>query len=167
MPRWLASGLPDLHGYWGILVDRYEEMLENYNASFGDHRWPVVTHFVGCKPCDKFGDYLVEHCLKQRDMAFNFGDNQILQITNLCEQARDEVRDRQMVGFWDKEAVDPQLRENGFPRCSRYPAADSGHLVPMKAYPLAHPVRTHLMLVHNQASIRGTKAILNGDRTSF
>ncbi|GAB2266643.1 Xyloglucan 6-xylosyltransferase 2 [Dionaea muscipula] len=46
-----------LHGYWGILVDRYEEMIENYHPGLGDHRWPLVTHFVGCKPCGKFGDY--------------------------------------------------------------------------------------------------------------
>ncbi|TKY61790.1 Xyloglucan 6-xylosyltransferase 1 [Spatholobus suberectus] len=69
-----------LHGYWGILVDRYEEMIQNYRPGFGDHRWPLVTHFVGCKPCGKFGDYPVERCLKQMDRAFNFGDNQILQI---------------------------------------------------------------------------------------
>ncbi|KAL3648695.1 Xyloglucan 6-xylosyltransferase 2 [Castilleja foliolosa] len=69
-----------LHGYWGILVDKYEEMIENYHPGFGDHRWPLVTHFVGCKPCGKFGDYPVERCLKQMDRAFNFGDDQILQM---------------------------------------------------------------------------------------
>ncbi|KAK7295612.1 hypothetical protein RJT34_18523 [Clitoria ternatea] len=69
-----------LHGYWGVLVDRYEEMIKNYHPGFGDHRWPLVTHFVGCKPCGKFGDYPVERCLKQMDRAFNFGDNQILQV---------------------------------------------------------------------------------------
>ncbi|KAL0368235.1 UNVERIFIED_CONTAM: Xyloglucan 6-xylosyltransferase 2 [Sesamum calycinum] len=30
-----------LHGYWGILVDRYEEMIENYHPGLGDHRWPL------------------------------------------------------------------------------------------------------------------------------
>ncbi|KAL8481546.1 hypothetical protein ACS0TY_027886 [Phlomoides rotata] len=69
-----------LHGYWGILVDRYEEMIENYHPGFGDHRWPLVTHFVGCKPCGKFGDYPVERCLKQMERAFIFADNQILQM---------------------------------------------------------------------------------------
>lgn len=69
-----------LHGYWGIVVDRYEEMIENYHPGLGDHRWPLVTHFVGCKPCGKFGDYPVERCLRQMDRAFNFGDNQILQM---------------------------------------------------------------------------------------
>ncbi|KAI6704459.1 hypothetical protein NL676_007421 [Syzygium grande] len=56
-----------LHGYWGILVDRYEEMIENYHPGLGDHRWPLVTHFVGCNRCGKFGDYPVERCLKQMD----------------------------------------------------------------------------------------------------
>ena len=69
-----------LHGYWGILVDRYEEMIENHKPGYGDHRWPLVTHFVGCKPCAKFGDYPVERCLKQMDRAFNFADNQIMQM---------------------------------------------------------------------------------------
>ncbi|OAY66655.1 putative glycosyltransferase 2, partial [Ananas comosus] len=69
-----------LHGYWGILVHRYEEMIENHRPGLGDHRWPLVTHFVGCKPCAKFGYYPVERCLKQMDRAFNFGDNQILQM---------------------------------------------------------------------------------------
>ncbi|KAF6988243.1 hypothetical protein CFC21_005811, partial [Triticum aestivum] len=86
-----------LHGYWGILVDRYEEMLENYQPGLGDHRWPLVTHFVGCKPCSKFGDYPVERCLKQMDRAFNFGDNQVLHMygfehKSLCEQEDQEVR---------------------------------------------------------------------------
>ncbi|KAM1195211.1 hypothetical protein ACFX13_022244 [Malus domestica] len=69
-----------LHGYWGILVDKYEEMIENHHPGLGDHRWPLVTHFVGCKPCGKFGDYPVERCLKQMDRAYNFGDNQVLQM---------------------------------------------------------------------------------------
>lgn len=35
-----------LHGYWGILVDHYEELMQNYHPGLGDHRWPLVTHFV-------------------------------------------------------------------------------------------------------------------------
>ncbi|PRQ39185.1 putative xyloglucan 6-xylosyltransferase [Rosa chinensis] len=60
--------------------ERYEEFIENYHPGLGDHRWPLVTHFVGCKPCGKFGDYPVERCLKQMDRAYNFGDNQVLQM---------------------------------------------------------------------------------------
>ncbi|KAH8934320.1 hypothetical protein BDL97_18G077000 [Sphagnum fallax] len=69
-----------LHGYWAILVDHYEEMMEKYHPGLGDHRWPFVTHFVGCKPCSKVGDYSVDRCLTQMERAFNFGDNQILEM---------------------------------------------------------------------------------------
>jgi xyloglucan 6-xylosyltransferase len=69
-----------LHGYWAILVDHYEEMMEKYHPGLGDHRWPFVTHFVGCKPCSKVGDYSLDRCLTQMERAFNFGDNQILEM---------------------------------------------------------------------------------------
>ncbi|KAL3678107.1 hypothetical protein R1sor_021063 [Riccia sorocarpa] len=68
-----------LHGYWVILVERYEEMMEKYHPGLGDDRWPFVTHFVGCKPCGSYGDYAVERCLKQMERAFNFADNQVLE----------------------------------------------------------------------------------------
>ncbi|KAL6013545.1 putative xyloglucan 6-xylosyltransferase 5 [Asimina triloba] len=69
-----------LHGYWAGLVDRYEEMMEKYHPGLGDERWPFVTHFVGCKPCGSYGDYPVERCLSSMERAFNFADNQVLQI---------------------------------------------------------------------------------------
>ncbi|KAL8481547.1 hypothetical protein ACS0TY_027887 [Phlomoides rotata] len=82
-----------LHGYWGILVEGYEELMENFRPGYGDHRWPLVTHFVGCKPCGKFGvDYSVEKCLKQMDRAFNFADNQILQIYGFAHKTLDDRR---------------------------------------------------------------------------
>ncbi|KAL2641918.1 hypothetical protein R1flu_009505 [Riccia fluitans] len=68
-----------LHGYWVILVEKYEEMMEKYHPGLGDDRWPFVTHFVGCKPCGSYGDYAVERCLNQMERAFNFADNQVLQ----------------------------------------------------------------------------------------
>ncbi|KAJ0601968.1 putative xyloglucan 6-xylosyltransferase [Helianthus annuus] len=85
-----------LHGYWGILVDRYEEFIANYHPGLGDHRWPLVTHFVGCKPCGKFGDYPVERCLKQMDRAFNFGDNQILQMYGFTHKSLASRRVKQI-----------------------------------------------------------------------
>ncbi|MQM03122.1 hypothetical protein Taro_035897, partial [Colocasia esculenta] len=91
-----------LHGYWGILVDRYEEMIENYHPGLGDHRWPLVTHFVGCKPCGKFGDYPVERCLKQMDRAFNFGDNQILQIYGFTHKSLASRRVKRIRNETDK-----------------------------------------------------------------
>jgi xyloglucan 6-xylosyltransferase len=69
-----------LHGYWVILVERYEAMMaEHHPGSYGDDRWPFVTHFVGCKPCGSYGDYAVERCIAQMERAFNFGDNQVLE----------------------------------------------------------------------------------------
>ncbi|KAG2406588.1 hypothetical protein LR48_Vigan03g285600 [Vigna angularis] len=99
-----------LHGYWGILVDKYEEMIENYHPGLGDHRWPLVTHFVGCKPCGKFGDYPVERCLKQMDRAFNFGDNQILQIygfthKSLASKEVKRIREETSNPLEDKDEV--------------------------------------------------------------
>jgi xyloglucan 6-xylosyltransferase len=69
-----------LHGYWVSIVDMYEEVMEKYHPGYGDHRWPFVTHFVGCKPCGSYGDYAVERCLNQMERAFNFADNQVLEI---------------------------------------------------------------------------------------
>jgi xyloglucan 6-xylosyltransferase len=68
-----------LHGYWVILVERYEEMMANNKPGLGDDRWPFVTHFVGCKPCGSYGDYDVNRCINQMDRAFNFADNQVLE----------------------------------------------------------------------------------------
>jgi xyloglucan 6-xylosyltransferase len=67
-----------LHGYWVILVDNYENYMANSKPGYGDHRWPFVTHFVGCKPCGNEASYGMQRCLKQMERAFNFGDNQIL-----------------------------------------------------------------------------------------
>jgi xyloglucan 6-xylosyltransferase len=70
-----------LHGFWVILTEKYEEYMQNFRPGFGDHRWPFVTHFVGCKYCSgSFGDYDRERCITQMDRAFNFADNQVLQI---------------------------------------------------------------------------------------
>ncbi|KAL2610264.1 hypothetical protein R1flu_028837 [Riccia fluitans] len=68
-----------LHGYWVILVESFEKLMEKYHPGLGDERWPFVTHFVGCKPCHgNAGDYTAERCTKQMERAFNFADNQIL-----------------------------------------------------------------------------------------
>lgn len=29
--------------------------MDKYHPGHGDHRWPLITHFVGCKPCSKVG----------------------------------------------------------------------------------------------------------------
>ncbi|KAL7098862.1 hypothetical protein ACP275_09G045300 [Erythranthe tilingii] len=82
--RWMSKVFVEnsfyLHGFWEGLVDRYEEMIEKYHPGLGDERWPFVTHFVGCKPCGSYGDYPVERCLKSMERAFNFADNQVLNL---------------------------------------------------------------------------------------
>ncbi|KAL8056984.1 hypothetical protein ABFX02_04G154000 [Erythranthe guttata] len=82
--RWMEKVFVEnsyyLHGFWEGLVDRYEEMIEKYHPGLGDERWPFVTHFVGCKPCGSYGDYPVERCLKSMERAFNFADNQVLNL---------------------------------------------------------------------------------------
>ncbi|XP_026423274.1 xyloglucan 6-xylosyltransferase 2-like [Papaver somniferum] len=81
-----------LHGFWDIIVDRYEEMVEKYHPGLGDDRWPLVTHFVGCKPCGKYASYPMDKCLKQMDRAFNFGDNQILKMLGFTHKPLDSWR---------------------------------------------------------------------------
>ncbi|KAL2642553.1 hypothetical protein R1flu_010140 [Riccia fluitans] len=77
-----------LHGYWVILVEKFEQMMEKYHPGLGDDRWPFVTHFVGCKPCKKnSGDYSNVRCFKEMERAFNFADNQVLQRYGLQHAA--------------------------------------------------------------------------------
>ncbi|XP_021859674.2 probable xyloglucan 6-xylosyltransferase 3 [Spinacia oleracea] len=72
-----------LHGFWLGLVDKYEENVEKYHSGLGDERWPFVTHFVGCKPCNSFRDYPFEKCFKSMERAFNFADDQVLKLYGL------------------------------------------------------------------------------------
>ncbi|CAM6128321.1 unnamed protein product [Calypogeia fissa] len=80
-----------LHGYWVILVERFEEMMEKSHPGLGDETWPFVTHFVGCKPCNpsfaNVGEAELARCMAQMERAFNFGDNQILEHYGLQHQA--------------------------------------------------------------------------------
>ncbi|CAM6128320.1 unnamed protein product [Calypogeia fissa] len=80
-----------LHGYWMILVERFEEMMEKSHPGLGDETWPFVTHFVGCKPCKpsfaNIGEAELARCMAQMERAFNFGDNQILEHYGLQHQA--------------------------------------------------------------------------------
>lgn len=87
-----------LHGYWTEWVDKFEEMMmmeksyrpgslggddeeEQQQKQQRQHRWPLVTNFVGCNLCsESAADYPVKQCVKQMEKAFNFGDNQILDI---------------------------------------------------------------------------------------
>ncbi|OEL35667.1 putative glycosyltransferase 4 [Dichanthelium oligosanthes] len=68
-----------LHGYWAAIVDRYEEMRRNWTPGPGGERWPLVTHFVGCKPCGgEYASYDAARCRRGMERALNFADDQIL-----------------------------------------------------------------------------------------
>lgn len=70
-----------LHGYWKGIVDRYEEMRSKWRPGLGDDRWPLVTHFVGCKPCGEQGaSYEASPCRQGMERALNFADDQILKL---------------------------------------------------------------------------------------
>ena len=43
---------------------RYEELQDKYHPGHGDERWPLITHFVGCKPCGKMVKGDEEHTRK-------------------------------------------------------------------------------------------------------
>jgi xyloglucan 6-xylosyltransferase len=70
-----------LHGYWKGIVDRYEELRSKWRPGLGDDRWPLVTHFVGCKPCGGQGaSYDAAECRRGMERALNFADDQILNL---------------------------------------------------------------------------------------
>nr|CAB3463078.1 unnamed protein product [Digitaria exilis] len=95
-----------LHGLWMELVDKYEKAMEKHHPGYGDDRWPFVTHFAGCKPCNggkhntssggggrhsrattgtsmkgggNSSDEL-DRCVRGMERAFNFADNQVLRL---------------------------------------------------------------------------------------
>jgi xyloglucan 6-xylosyltransferase len=78
-----------LHGYWKAIVDRYEEMRSKWRPGLGDDRWPLVTHFVGCKPCGEPNGASYEAALCRRGMerALNFADDQILKLYGFQHQS--------------------------------------------------------------------------------
>jgi xyloglucan 6-xylosyltransferase len=73
-----------LHGFWVEIVDKYEEMRRRYRTTpvaGGGERWPLVTHFVGCKPCGgQYASYDAGQCRRGMERALNFADDQILRL---------------------------------------------------------------------------------------
>uniref|UniRef100_A0A0D3FHJ4 Uncharacterized protein n=1 Tax=Oryza barthii TaxID=65489 RepID=A0A0D3FHJ4_9ORYZ len=88
----------NLHGFWADIVDRYEEMRRQWRRpGLGDDRWPLITHFVGCKPCG--GDdasYDGERCRRGMDRAFNFADDQILELYGFAHESLDTMAVRRV-----------------------------------------------------------------------
>ncbi|CAI5953314.1 unnamed protein product, partial [Closterium sp. NIES-64] len=68
-----------LHGFWGIFVDKLEQIAAKYHNGVGDWEWPFTVHFTGCKLCDrKFSDYDPDTCDRGIHRSYAFADNQVL-----------------------------------------------------------------------------------------
>lgn len=59
-----------------------------------------MTHFVGCKPCANFTEFGVEQCLKKIDRAFNFADNQVLQMYGFSHESLNTSDVKQVRKEW-------------------------------------------------------------------
>ena len=92
----------ELNGFWEGIVDRYEELRRKSRpGDLGDGRWPLVTHFVGCKPCGGVdSSYDTARCRRGMERALNFADDQILRLygfehellnTTAVQRVRDEI----------------------------------------------------------------------------
>ncbi|KAG8096272.1 hypothetical protein GUJ93_ZPchr0013g36730 [Zizania palustris] len=86
-----------LHGFWANIVDRFEEMRRKWRPGLGDDRWPLITHFVGCKPCgEQDASYDAERCRRGMDRAFNFADDQILELYGFAHESLDTMAVRRV-----------------------------------------------------------------------
>ncbi|KAL5209759.1 hypothetical protein ABZP36_005382 [Zizania latifolia] len=86
-----------LHGFWANIVDRFEEMRRKWRPGLGDDRWPLITHFVGCKPCgEQDASYEAERCRRGMDRAFNFADDQILELYGFAHESLDTMAVRRV-----------------------------------------------------------------------
>ncbi|CAL4967476.1 unnamed protein product [Urochloa decumbens] len=79
--RWggetLLENSYSLHGFWAGIVDKYEEM----RRPGAGEPVPLVTHFVGCKPCSgEDSSYDAAVCRRGMERALNFADDQVLSM---------------------------------------------------------------------------------------
>lgn len=103
-PKMFLENSYYLHGYWVIIVDKFEEMMATNKPGTGDEKWPFVTHFVGCKLCGNEASYGIKRCLLQMERAFNFGDNQVLQHYGYLHRSLNSSKE---VGRVRLDSVDP------------------------------------------------------------
>lgn len=106
-PKWKAKTHIEweffLHGYWKYVVYTYENLMAKSHPGFGDDRWPFVTHFVGCKPCQLVVNEEMEECFTQMERAFNFADNQVLDRYGYAHRALASYKTQRI----RKETSDP------------------------------------------------------------
>ncbi|BBN04305.1 xyloglucan 6-xylosyltransferase [Marchantia polymorpha subsp. ruderalis] len=82
-----------LSGYWADIVEHYEEYMTKHHPGLGDNRWPFTTHFTGCQPCSGVHNpnYSADACVKQMERAFNFADNQVVQMLGFQHESLESV----------------------------------------------------------------------------
>lgn len=79
--------------YWEVRANRFENQNEKqYNhqpqhTMMGDRlynqekmKWPLVTHFLGCKPCSRAPSKATRRCMTQMQQAFKVADTQALTL---------------------------------------------------------------------------------------
>ncbi|KAL2633988.1 hypothetical protein R1flu_005467 [Riccia fluitans] len=78
----------ELSGYFAEHVTHFEEYMGKDHPGLGDKRWPFTTHFVGCQVCTGYANPAYEelNCVKQLERAFNFADNQLLQMMGFMHE---------------------------------------------------------------------------------
>ncbi|KAH7284989.1 hypothetical protein KP509_33G005900 [Ceratopteris richardii] len=71
-----------LHGYYKLMVHRYEEMIRRGRENMrDDDQWPFTTHFCGCSFCGSTSEVSHE-CLHSFTRAYTFAHNQFLAFAN-------------------------------------------------------------------------------------
>jgi len=113
-----------LHGYWKYVVYNYENLMAKSHPGFGDDRWPLVTHFVGCKPCQLAVTPEVEECFTQMERAFNFADNQVLDKYGYAHRALASFKTQRI----RKDTSDPLGLKDETMSKERKPADDTSDL---------------------------------------
>eukprot|EP00897_Mesotaenium_endlicherianum_P001848 jgi/Mesen1/1691/ME000137S00605 len=76
-----------LHGYWQVLVDKYEDIMAHNSPGViphGDDECPFTTHFVGCKPCGNFGNKDRQRCLRQMIRCLSFSVSSHTHSATFC-----------------------------------------------------------------------------------
>lgn len=69
-----------ISGWWVTVVSSFERSIETYHPGLGDNRWPWITHFTGCSPCNGGNnpEYSYDRCMMNITKAFNFAEDQVL-----------------------------------------------------------------------------------------
>ncbi|KAL3693506.1 hypothetical protein R1sor_007157 [Riccia sorocarpa] len=98
----------ELSGYFAEHVTHFEEYMSKNHPGLGDKRWPFTTHFVGCQICTGYPNpaYKELDCVRQLERAFNFADNQLLQMMGFMHENLDSPRLKRIRREDDEQSLD-------------------------------------------------------------